>query len=150
MLKIASICAALILAVTAFSTSAEAQRGHGGVRAGGFSGARMGGAHFGGARVGSFGGARMGGAHFGGARVGSFGGARMGGAHFGGSRVGSFDGARMGTFRGVGMRGIAGPGRMALMAVAESIAAADTHMATDAAMAIGTRIAGMVAIGPGA
>ena len=55
MLKSFSICAALILAAAAFSTSAEAQhRGVGG-------GARMGGgAHFSGARVGSFGGARMG------------------------------------------------------------------------------------------
>jgi hypothetical protein len=53
-LKSFSICAALILAAAAFSTSAEAQhRGFGG-------GARMGGAHFSGARVGSFGGARIG------------------------------------------------------------------------------------------
>ena len=64
MLKSFSICAALILAAAAFSTSAEAQhRGFGG-------GARMGGgAHFSGARMGGFSGARMGG----------FSGARMGG-----------------------------------------------------------------------
>ncbi|MGB6808039.1 MAG: hypothetical protein WBE05_29485 [Pseudolabrys sp.] len=64
MLKSFSICAALILAAAAFSTSAEAQhRGFGG-------GARMGGgAHFSGARMGGFSGARMGGFH----------GARMGG-----------------------------------------------------------------------
>ena len=56
MLKSFSICAALILAAAAFSTSAEAQhRGFGG-------GARMGGgAHFSGARMGGFSGARMGG-----------------------------------------------------------------------------------------
>jgi hypothetical protein len=52
MLKIGSICAALILATAAFSTSAEAQHR---------------GAHFSGARVGSLSGARMG--TFSGARI---------------------------------------------------------------------------------
>ena len=77
MLKSVSICAALILAAAAFSTSAEAQRGHGGARSGmssgigrmgGISGPRMGGpsigAHGGrgiyrgavGPRIGSYGG----------------------------------------------------------------------------------------------
>ena len=63
MLKLASICAASILAVAAFSSSAEAQRHGGGARMGGHSGfsggARMGG-NFGGARTGGFSGARMG------------------------------------------------------------------------------------------
>jgi hypothetical protein len=54
MLKIVSICAALLLAAAAFSTSAEAQRV--GFKGGGV---RMGGAHFGGARVGHIGGRGM-------------------------------------------------------------------------------------------
>ena len=85
MLKSFSICAALILAAAAFSTSAEAQhRGFGG-------GARMGG-----------------GAHFSGARMGGFSGARMGGFH--GARMGGWSGAR---FAGPARMGIAGPGRFA-------------------------------------
>jgi hypothetical protein len=90
MLKIASVCAALILAGAAFSTSAEARfGGHGGV--GGFGGH---GGSFGG-HVGSFGG-HVGGLS--GARMGSFTGARMG--SFSGARMGTFSGARMGTFTG--------------------------------------------------
>lgn len=79
MVKIVSMCAALVLAAAAFSTSAEAQRGsHGG-------GARMGGAHFSGARVGSFGGARMGGMA-GPGRIGAYGGRAVysGGRYAGG------------------------------------------------------------------
>ena len=72
MVKIVSMCAALVLAAAAFSTSAEAQhRGFGG-------GARMGGgAHFSGARMGGFSGVRMGGFH--GARMGGWSGARFAG-----------------------------------------------------------------------
>jgi hypothetical protein len=89
MSKIVSICAALILAAAAFSTSAEAQRVGGGAhfgggRGGGFSGARVGGTHFSGPRVGGFSGARVGGAHFSGPRVG---GARIGAAPIRGGRV---------------------------------------------------------------
>ena len=83
MLKSFSICAALILAVAAFSTSAEAQhRGVGG-------GARMGGgAHFSGARVGSFGGARMGNIA-GPGRMGAYGGRAIysGGRYAGGRAI---------------------------------------------------------------
>ncbi len=83
MLKSFSICAALILAAAAFSTSAEAQhRGVGG-------GARMGGAHFsGGARVGSFGGARMGNIA-GPGRMGAYGGRAIysGGRYAGGRAI---------------------------------------------------------------
>jgi hypothetical protein len=83
-LKIASICAALILAAAAFSTSAEAQRGG------------KGGAHFGGARVG--------GAHFGGARIG---GARISGARIGAARI---RGGRVAASRGM-YTGSIGPRR---------------------------------------
>ena len=82
MLKSFSICAALILAAAAFSTSAEAQhRGVGG-------GARMGGAHFSGARVGSFGGARMGNIA-GPGRMGAYGGRAIysGGRYAGGRAI---------------------------------------------------------------
>ena len=74
--RVAVVCAALVVAAAAFSTSVEA-------RYGGHSGARMGGANFGGARIGAgnFGGARMGGAYVGGARIGS---ARVAGAAVGG------------------------------------------------------------------
>jgi hypothetical protein len=89
MLKIVSICAALIFAAAAFSTSAEAQRG-----------GRGGGAHFGGgARFGGFSGARVGGAHFAGARV--------GGAHIGAAPI---RGGRVATSRGI-YTGSIGPGR---------------------------------------
>ena len=74
--RVGVVCAALVVAAAAFSTSVEA-------RYGGHSGARMGGANFGGARIGAgnFGGARMGGAYVGGARIGS---ARVAGAAVGG------------------------------------------------------------------
>ena len=73
--RVAVVCAALVVAAAAFSTSVEA-------RSGAHSG-RMGGANFGGARIGAgnFGGARMGGAYVGGARIGS---ARVAGAAVGG------------------------------------------------------------------
>ena len=91
MLKIASICAALILATAAFSSPAEAQRGHFG------GGAGMGGAgHFGGARVGGMGGI---------GRMGGISGARMGGIA-GPGRIGALGG------RGI-YRGGVGPGRYA-------------------------------------
>ena len=84
MLKIAAtFCAAVIIAASALSTSADA-RGFGG----------------GGARMGGFGGARMGG--FGGVRMGGFAGPRFGAARFGAAR-----------FAGPGRIGFAGPGRMA-------------------------------------
>ena len=94
MLKnLASMCAALIIAAGAFSTSAQAQRHSGGGHGGGahFSGGHVGGGHFGGARVG--------GAHFGGARVAGapFRGARVAGAPFGG------------RYYGRGYRGYGGP-----------------------------------------
>ena len=100
MLKSFSICAALILAVAAFSTSAEAQhRGVGG-------GARMGGgAHFSGARVGSFGGARMGNIA-GPGRMGAYGGRAIysGGRYAGGRAI--YNGGRYayGYGRGYGYR----------------------------------------------
>ncbi len=129
MLKIASVCAALILAGAAFSTSAEARFGGGGGHVGGFgghvggfgghvgsfgghvggfSGARMG--SFSGARIGSFSGARIGsfsGARFSGARVGTFSGARVGAVHYGGARIATYGGR--GFYRG----GYVGPGRYA-------------------------------------
>ena len=85
MLKILSMCAALILATAAFSTSAEAQRGHGGRSMGGVGGgARIG--SMGGSigRVGSFSGARIAGP----GRMGAYGGRAVysGGRYYGGGR----------------------------------------------------------------
>ena len=98
MLKLASICAASILAVAAFSNSAEAQRLGGGARMGGHSGFS--------------GGARMGG-NFGGARMGGFSGARMGIAGAGIYRGGIGPG-RVGALGGRGIyRGGVGSGRYA-------------------------------------
>jgi hypothetical protein len=89
MLKIGSICAALILAMAAFSTSAEARGGHGGH--GGFSG--------------GFKGASVGG--FRGASIGSFRG--IGGRSF---AAAPYRGARVGTLGGRGIyRGAVGPSR---------------------------------------
>ena len=104
--RVGVVCAALVVAAAAFSTSVEARSGgHGGVRAGGFGGggARMGGANFGGARIGAgnFGGARMGGDYMGGARIGS---ARVGRATVGG---------RYGINRAAGIYGGAGLARNA-------------------------------------
>ncbi len=82
MLKIASLCAALILAGAAFSTSAEARFGG---HVGGFGG-----------HVGSFGGARMG--TFSGARMGTFSGARMGAFSYRGARMATYGGR--GFYRG--------------------------------------------------
>jgi hypothetical protein len=99
MLKSFSICAALILAAAAFSTSAEAQhRGFGG-------GARMGGAHFSGARVGSFGGARMGNIA-GPGRMGAYGGRVIysGGRYAGGRAIYSGGRYAYGYGRGYGYR----------------------------------------------
>jgi hypothetical protein len=96
MLKSFSICAALILAAAAFSTSAEAQHR-------GFSGgARMGGAHFSGARVGSLGGARMGNIA-GPGRMGAYGGRAI----YSGGRMGAYGGRAIysgGYGRGYGYR----------------------------------------------
>ena len=94
--RVGVVCAALVVAAAAFSTSVEA-------RSGAHSGARMGGANFGGARIGAgnFGGARMGGAYVGGARIGS---ARVAGATVGG---------RYGINRAAGIYGGAGLARNA-------------------------------------
>lgn len=90
--RLGVVCAALVVAAAAFSTSVEARSGgHGGVRAGNFGGVRMGGANF----------ARMGGAYMGGARIGS---ARVAGATVGG---------RYGINRAAGIYGGAGLARNA-------------------------------------
>jgi hypothetical protein len=99
MLKIASVCAALILSGAAFSTSAEARFGGHGGSVGGFGG-HVGG--FSGARMGSFSGAR-----FSGARVGTFSGARVGAVRYGGARIATYGGR--GLYRG----GYVGAGRYA-------------------------------------
>jgi hypothetical protein len=96
--RVGVICAALVVAAAAFSTSVEARSGgHGGVRTGSFGGggARLGGANFGGARIGAsnFSGARMSGVYRGGARIGS---ARVTGPTVGGraARYGAYYGHR--------------------------------------------------------
>ena len=73
MLKIAATFCAALIAVSAFSTFAEAR--HGGFGGGG---ARMGGFGGGGMRMGGFAGPRFGAARFGGARMGFAGPGRMG------------------------------------------------------------------------
>src|SRR5512139_3482974 len=91
MLKIVSMCAALVLAAATYSTSAEAQ--HRG------PGARMGGAHISGARVGSVGGARMG-SMAGPSRIGAYGGRGI----YGGRAIYSGGRYASGYGRGYGYR----------------------------------------------
>ncbi|MGB8575832.1 MAG: hypothetical protein WCD56_04605 [Pseudolabrys sp.] len=99
MLKIVSMCAALVLAAAAFSTSAEAQK-HGGFG----GGARMGGhgGFGGGARIGGMGGvSRMGGIsgpRMGGPRIGAYGGRGIYRGGVGPGRIGAYGG------RGYGYR----------------------------------------------
>jgi hypothetical protein len=99
MLKIVSMCAALVLAGAAFSTSAEAQK-HGGFG----GGARMGGhgGFGGGARIGGMGGvSRMGGIsgpRMGGPRIGAYGGRGIYRGGVGPGRIGAYGGR--GIYRG--------------------------------------------------
>jgi hypothetical protein len=90
MLKMVSVCAALILAATAFSTSADARNGHGGGRGGSFGGMSAGG--YRGANVGGFRGpAISGGARYATApyRAGMYrSGVGSGGYMYGGARYG--------------------------------------------------------------